>query len=296
MSKSLFDLWDDFMSAIMEDKIIYTDSGYASLISELVNCMIDFPQNPGVKIAMQEPKLYSTVVLISGGMDSAIAWELTKDEPDRLALFIDFQHEYSEKEKAAIQKLNIPVKIEKISDINFLPRWEHIIPGRNYLLLAMAERYVRHEGEIWLSAVQGESSETGGDKSELFFRLFERFIWLTNRKVVKVKTLKEKTKTAWLEWYIDTTGRIDILQSVSCVNGGDKECGGCHSCVRKWLAMQHAGLTDWRLCFTGDPQIAGKKYIDEYRVKLRYALEHLDFYHYSKDRCEEDLSVLDKIY
>lgn len=293
MSKSLFDLWDDFMSAIMEDKTIYTDSGYASLISELVNCMINFPQNPGVKIELKQPKLYSTIVLISGGMDSAIAWELTKDVHDRLGLFVDFQHEYSEKERSAIQRLNIPVTIEKISDVNFLPRWEHIIPGRNYLLLAMAEKYVRHEGDIWLSAVQGESTATGGDKSELFFQLFERFVWLTNRKVIHIRTIKNKTKTEWLEWYIQTTGKIDILKSVSCVNGGDKECGACHSCIRKWLAMQHAGIMDWRLCFKDDPAIVGGKYLAEYREKLQKAFSEKDFSHYSEARCQEDLSVLE---
>ncbi|MCK4686598.1 MAG: 7-cyano-7-deazaguanine synthase [Candidatus Lokiarchaeota archaeon] len=267
---------------------------YNTLTEQLISVMLDFPERPkDFKLKIQKPKEYKKVILVSGGMDSSIMWKINDKEKDKIGLYVDFRQNYALKEKKAI--MDFGIKAEFINyDLSNGITWEHIIPTRNFLLIALAEGFTSHEGEIWIGAVQGETVEDKGDKSELFFRLVEEFIWRTKHKKVFIKTLKAKTKNDWLKDYIKETGDMKILDTVTCFSGTDSEkgCGKCQACVRKWIALQYCKIDNISNYFEEDPYIGGKKYIENYKVKMTKALKENDFSHYSEKRCNQDLNVI----
>lgn len=278
--------------AIKNKRGIEWKEGYNTLTQELVKVMLDFPETPqGLHTELILPKLYKKVILVSGGMDSTIMWWLNGQEQDKIALYANLGQSYNKKEFAAIQRacmkplevINYPLKFDD--------NWKHIIPTRNFVLLALAEQLVAHEGEIWIGAVQGETETTKGDKSDLFFRLVEEYIWRTKNKKVFIKDLKEHTKNDWLRIYLNATNDKSILDTVTCFDGGVISCGKCQGCVRKAIAMKYCGL-DTTEYFKIDPFIGGKKYVDKYKIKMQEALDKKDFTHYSEDRAKQDLTVI----
>ncbi len=268
--------------------------GHTSLVEQLVSVMLDFPERPeDFELKVQKPKEYKKVILVSGGMDSSIMWKINDKEKDKIGLYVDFRQNYALKEKKAIMDFGIDAEFVDY-DLSNVPTWEHIIPTRNFVLIALAEELVAHEGEIWIGAVQGETVEDKGDKSELFFRLVEEFIWRTKHKKVHIKTLKAKTKNDWLRDYIKETGDMKILSTVTCFSGTDsgKGCGKCQACVRKWIALQYCNIEFINTFFDADPYVGGKQYIENYKTKMTKAIKENDYTHYSEKRCLQDLSVI----
>lgn len=261
------------------------------LVQNLVNVMLDFPEQPNnVTLTIETPRLYKKVVLVSGGMDSTIMWWLHREEKDKLALFVDLGLSYCKKEKSSL----IKTKITPLQVVEYPLRqisWKHIIPTRNFLLIALAQQHVKHGGEIWLGAVQGESSERAGDKSEAFFRLCERFIRFTTGKRIKIRTLKNKTKNDWLKKYLRATSDRSIFNTVTCYSGSAKGCGKCQACVRKWIALKYCKVEPTKY-FQKDPGKAGQEHIKKYKKVLAKALANRDFSHYSRRRCQQDLRIL----
>ncbi len=275
---------------------IEIDSGYSNILQQLVDVTMDFPETPGdFKIpVIKKPKQYKKVVLVSGGADSTIMWHINRHEESKIGLFVDVGQSYSQEEEIAVKRYVENVKIIR-NKMYSSEEWKHIIPNRNFYLITEAEKLVEHEGEIWLGAVQGETNEYSGDKSELFFRLFEELIWKTKRKIISIKTLKEKTKNDWLKQYINETGDKSIVtNTITCFSGKDgRPCGECQACVRKKISMVYCGVTDD--IFLKDPFVHGVEYVEKYKKKMRECLEKRDFTHYSEDRCIQDLQILEEI-
>lgn len=267
-------------------------NGHNSLTTELLNVAFDFPESPSdFKLSIVEPKkLYKSVVLVSGGMDSCIMWWLTRDNPDRLALFIDYGQPYADKEFNSLLDQGIaPLRVSYPLTIS--KGWDHIIPARNLTLIAIAEQFVKHDGELWIGVVSGEARQDAGDKSKLFFQLICNFIWRTKQKFVEIKTLEEFTKNVWLQKYLDATQDLSILKTVTCFSGGNGHCGKCQACVRKWIALRYNGFST-ESYFNKDPFTYGAKYIQRYIDVFQECLSSGDFSHYSEARCEQDLAVI----
>jgi 7-cyano-7-deazaguanine synthase in queuosine biosynthesis len=292
----LFQLARELETAILRDgRELVWRGGHSGLVREIVNVMLDFPETPnGFKLEVRAPVAdFAKVILLSGGMDSTVMWELNSQEQNKLGMYVNLGHPYAPKEMAALGRLGLPF-LEVDYKLQF-ESWGHIIPTRNFVLLALAELNTKHEGEIWLGAVQGESAEDKGDKSELFFRLFEELVWRAKNKKVFIRTLKAKTKNDWLQWYLSTTGRTDILDTVTCFSGGGtKGCGCCQACVRKWIAMRYCGIKPNVIIkyFEVEPYVGGREHIRKYWDALHACLLAEDFTHYSKERCVQDLAVI----
>jgi 7-cyano-7-deazaguanine synthase in queuosine biosynthesis len=280
--------------AIKENRNLEWKDGFNSLVSPLVDVMLDFPEKPSnFNLKVIRPKLYEKVILVSGGADSSIMWELNKKIDSKLAIYVNLGHQYVAKELEALEKFGINyLKLDY--PLSFGPMWNHIIPTRNFLLIALAEEYVKHEGEIWLGAVQGESSPDKGDKSDLFFRMVEELIWRTKHKKVTIKTLKGKTKNDWLKWYLETVGDDKILHTITCFEGGEQACGRCQACLRKWISLKYCNISEEFIdnYFKVNPYYGAKEAVEKYKTNMARALELNDFGHYSKDRCEQDLKVI----
>ena len=272
------------------------DSGYVNILNEMLQVCLEFPETPA-SFEIPEfttPKQYAKIILVSGGADSTIMWYLHRNFEDKTALFIDVGTPYSIKEKQAAEKY-IDKLIFQRKHMFTSPEWKHIVPGRNLLLLTEAEKLCKHEGEIWLGAVQGETSEDSGDKSQLFFNLFEELIWRTKRKKITIKTLKDKTKNDWLKWYIDHSGDIDVIKNtITCFDGtGAKACGRCQACLRKRISMAYCGIDDVSI-FDVDPFLVDSEFIEKYKKNMQIALDTQEFGHYSQQRCLQDLEILNR--
>ena len=266
------------------------------LIQALVDVTLEHPEKPeDVQIKVKKKKLYKDVILVSGGQDSTITYNLLLDinlgDSSRFkSIYVDLGQEYVEQEKKALDKLGIKYEVIKY-DISKLPKWKHILPARNLILLSIAEQFVDDGGKIHFGVVDGESENDKGDKSELFFKLFEEYIARTKQKYITIETMKGKTKNDWLKEYIDFAKDESILDTITCFAGGEKHCGKCQACVRKWIAMRYCELPTNDM-FEINPYEGGKEYIDKYKRVMTLALENKNFTHYSKKRCEQDLKVI----
>jgi|GEM_PF-7016735 len=272
------------------------------IMSEIISVMLDFPERPNdfrLDIYDSFPQ-YEHVILLSGGMDSMILWKTMKNIDNKIALFVDVGQKYARRELEVVRKFvkkeDLIIASKKIDT----PEWEHIIPTRNFVLLLLAEMYCADNGKTYLGAVQGESPDNKGDKSELFFRLFEELIFLNNRKTIQIKTMKNKTKNDWLKYYLEISGNdLSILNTITCFKvtvANRKEpagCGLCQACLRKWIAMKYCRL-DTKGFFNSDPGNEHSIHVKKYKEKFSKALETNNFTHYSKDRCVQDLGVLNE--
>lgn len=291
-----FDLVEmvDHWTTTPEDEFVWK-GGHYDLVKQISEVMLDFPETPeGAKFVLDPPELYDRVILVSGGFDSTICWLLNRDHPGSTqALYVNTGQDYSDKEQAALKDFGVPFESEEWEFPDRHPEWKHIIPGRNFVLLSMAEEWVKHEGEIWIGVVSGESSPDSGDKSPLFFRLFEDLIWRSKNKKITIKTIANKTKNDWLQWYFDKFHDWKILQTVTCFSDTEKHCGRCQACLRKWIQMRYCKVPEPLFeMFEIDPFVGAKEYVEKYLSTLQRVLDTRDFSHYTKERAEQDLEVL----
>jgi len=297
------DLEADWMS-----KRIVNQLEFQKMVTAALNC----PQN--------EFRTYQQVGLISGGMDSVIMWHIMQNEPGyKLAVFCDLGQSYNSAERDVLDQRQIPYVEEKL-DLSSRPNWDHIIPGRNMLMMLRAVDYVTDGGNLWLGCVDGESGYDDGDKSQRFFDLFQTYVKAEYDKQVKIKTMRTGTKTYWLSWYLGKTADFSILGTVTCFNPIEgKACCACQACLRKYLAIRYYSIT----CSTMiecDPTgnlleepfatwaehmdhpsyrqaiaVGCKPFIESYINKMETASANRNYSHYSEARIEEDLPLLQEL-
>lgn len=184
------------------------------------------------------------ILLYSGGMDSWLIRRLWK--PDE-CLYIDMKTRYSERERSRLDS-NIRV-------VDFpLGQWERedaIIPLRNlYLSMVVCNTFPDDDLDICLGATAGDrvldkSPDFSHKASDLLSYLWQTQHWTKGRKVNINIDFKNKTKTEMLAEYISRGGNIvdAWYGSFSCYNPvGDKNCGCCKPCFRKFVSFALNGM------------------------------------------------------
>ena len=88
-----------------------------------------------------------------------------------------------------------------------------------------------------------------------------------------------------------------VCNTITCFSAsGLIGCGECQACLRKWIAMEFAGLGYLvNSAFEKHPLSGASKYVENYQLAMTEALRAGDFRHYSKKRCEITLEVLNKV-
>lgn len=184
------------------------------------------------------------ILLYSGGMDSYIVAHMF---PDADLLYIDSGSRSSWKEKAML--MHAPRQVEVVPGVIDLSRFERedaIVPARNLFLVTIASFYGT---EILLASTKGDQST---DKDQGFANhMTEALNHIYNcshfegmpKISVEVPT-KQYTKLDLLEWYINAGYNTDRLlaDSVSCYSPQPGHCGRCKACIRKWTALEAAGV------------------------------------------------------
>ena len=276
------------------------DLRMTNLFWQLFTEAIHEPENPGEDISYIDQVTTSdnTVVLVTGGLDSTIAYHraLQESDGDVIGLYIDFGQPYAQREQDILNNLGIPFRYTSI-DIGYDSEnsdWKHIIPARNFLALDAAAYIAGRNGTVWFGVTHGESPARGGDKSQFFLHgtslLFSQ---LYGTK--EIKTLLDGTKTNNIKKFLEEGGNPEIiLNTYSCFNGTHKHCGHCQSCLRHYIALFNNGFSHETIMekYEMNPLENCGEYIEKYRRKMGHEIMGYTSKHYGFRRCEETLRVI----
>lgn len=200
------------------------------------------------------------VLLSSGGMDSF----LLAHEPElkgAVHVFADIGQAYFKKELKAAQYVaeTCGAEFQCVKTLN-MARFEHketgIIPFRNAELILCSAQFGQH---IYLGII---ADEVNSDKSPEFLRAMTQVLNISHRgqywtegKKFHLKTpFAHFSKTELVLRYLDRGGDLaHLTKSVSCYDGGNKHCGRCSSCFKRWVALTCATGRDQAHTFAQHP-------------------------------------------
>jgi 7-cyano-7-deazaguanine synthase in queuosine biosynthesis len=203
---------------------------------------------------------YDNILLLSGGIDSlaGLLYLLSKKEKV-LPFWIDFGQKNRVSENKVINlvknKLKIPVLIFKVDLKDYInigwTRWKNgIIPGRNFLFVALASLFIIKSPlknfKIWLCASRGEINYKHNDKSLFFYKTISKLLSLYAKKNIKVWTPFYKFNKAEIIYYWDkkwySKYKISFRDATTCYLGNN--CGLCSACCYRYINMLVAGIKD----------------------------------------------------
>lgn len=180
------------------------------------------------------------VLLYSGGLDSFILRQLA--EFDKIVYF-DVGTEDGKRE---MERLDSEVEIISLPLQRFeLPN--KIIPFRNYLFVLLAANF---GNRVFIATTLGDTTR---DKDYVFQGLSSSILNYFGGVEAKmpykaehfevVMPFKDRTKAEIIRDYRRVLEPIHVLkQSRSCYASGEKECGVCRSCLRKYVAFANNDL------------------------------------------------------
>lgn len=273
-----------------------------------VSNLFQVPEKPELFMSPEVMALPQRVcVPVTGGLDStllyfkikrdlAVGVESKRESIQIHTAYYDFGQSYAYKEIDALQRLGIPLSnhIDRRDMTNGGIYWKHILPGRNfYILASLAENHMPQGGVILFGAVDGEMPTQGGDKSKRFFAQLNTLFAALPYPVIIECPFQNMTKTDLVEWWLRSGGEKEILvNTVSCFNAEwvmPWHCGECQACLRKWLAF---ACNNIELKTEVPVKLGCVEYIEKYNRVLNEALNTGDFTKYSQRRCEQDLKGL----
>lgn len=208
------------------------------------------------------------VVLVSGGLDSYIAYRYGKIQYDNtIPMFVDYKQPYIDKEKSVVSTLFSNVRTVncdlcniELEGIPTLLKQE--IPGRNLLLCF----YGATIGDIvWLSSLSTEMNITSvRDKHPEFFMMTTAlltYIMKTKRNETVVESpFRNMTKSDVIKLGLSIGITIEELKSTSsCYHEKYFNCGECSTCFKRWVAMTNNGIEEEYRIFP---------YTNDYAVKV----------------------------
>lgn len=258
--------------------------------------MLKVPEAPStLTFTVDDAASAEVVIPVTGGLDSTVLyWRSMLAEEDPFAYYVRFGHKYTRKELKALDALGIDYHILEAGVVaNETSYWQHIIPGRNFLILSLLAEHMDYGGVIRFGAVEGEIPKSGGDKSVAFIAEVNRLFADLPYPVHVEVPLKKETKADLVAWWLENNLKVELLENtVSCFNAGAGHCGACQACLRKWLAFDYNGLT----LKTHTPVSKGcVPYINKYRTLMAQALRENDYSRYSEKRCRQDMTSLEKL-
>lgn len=239
---------------------------------------------------------YQVVVLLSGGIDSYVAYLYAKEKYNKvIPLYVDYGYPYAEIEKKALEELDLINEVE-IVDHSYLYEyqqegekyWGEIFPGRNWLLSIVASNYIDNHGEIWMVAIGGEVKKVWSDKSEYFFNKSSNILSRElNKDIIVTSPFTNATKGQIVQWYINQGYDIEMLKkTVSChflESYNDKPCGQCMGCAHRYIGMDYNGILEEH-----------KSSVKEYARKIYTKEINNPFNTYSKQRKKEIKEAIKK--
>ena len=231
------------------------------------------------------------VVLLSGGMDSTLAFMMShREDPTTRGLWVDLGQPYSKKEKSVIQflkkrysssifELSCLVVNEQNGNVPTIDN--QVIDGRNLTLACLAANY---GDEIWLCALDGEMHEYMPDKNKAFFDTATIALTQAYGRSVRVKTpFVDLTKAELIALALKKgITKEEILSTSTCYHPSIKKCGKCSACVKRWIALKLNKISE-----RTEKSPLDSEYAKFYKAAVQDAWNRQDFKHYNKKRIIE---------
>jgi len=163
-----------------------------------------------------------------------------------------------------------------------LAQWEEKdanIPLRNAFLAMVASKYdddvvlVVQQGEMYIPDRSIEFFNSGADWLE--------FLW--GHRITLTTPFLQMTKTDMVKWYLDhgfDPRKLGVTRS--CYSPGEKPCGNCSACFRRWVAFTNNNLVE-----EYEQPIKNFDGLQNYLDKLKRGV-------YDKKRTDETLLALKK--
>ncbi len=204
-----------------------------------------------------EPNDHEVVLNFSGGIDSTAGLLYNLDSSQNvLPLVVSFGQKNQAEELASIErirrKLAIAVKTVQVDLAQEVDKgareWQYIVPGRNFLFMAIANSILRRSqsasASIHLCAVKEElGKQKHRDKSLYYFRnVGKYFSQDTGKKITTGSPFTQYTKAEILYWWRTHWEKrygISPHDTATCYNG--HKCGTCRACFRREVSLICAG-------------------------------------------------------
>ncbi|WP_065089691.1 7-cyano-7-deazaguanine synthase [Acidihalobacter prosperus] len=210
--------------------------------------------------APRNPSNALTVVLLSGGIESATLLHREHREGPVEALFVDYAQRAAECERtaAAAQCATLGLELHRL-DLSAVGEafrngraWQpHVpLPHRNLILLSLALSFAtdRHAHRLCL-ALNREDAEAYPSGAPSFISDF-RALAAGLSEIAVDAPLIALEKAAIIR--LGNRLGVDYTHSYSCLLGRRRPCGGCPQCVKRRDAFAAAGLSDPALNPTED--------------------------------------------
>ncbi|HLE96948.1 MAG TPA: 7-cyano-7-deazaguanine synthase [Candidatus Thermoplasmatota archaeon] len=206
------------------------------------------------------------LVLLSGGIDSAVAlrWSLRQTK-DVVALTFDYHDRAAQEKQATValaEAAGVPLRVvtlpflREASDLSAEDRQnphladapEGYVPARNLVFYAIAANVAETLGASTIvGGHHGEDAELFPDASRPFFDRFEDLarlgVWSYRKRPFDValplghRTKEEVVRLAF-EW------NVPLELTWSCYGDGARACGRCRSCAERSAAFEAVGAAD----------------------------------------------------
>jgi len=205
------------------------------------------------------------VVLLSGGLDSAVALYLAKKQGFQCqCLIFDYNQRHRRELKSAqaiarhagckvqLLKISLPWKGSALLDKNIKLSKSHkkipstYVPGRNIIFLSFALSYAEAIGAqaIFIGAHIEDYSGYPDCRPE-FFRAFSRVAATGTKAGKRIKIINpilRKNKAQIIN--LGKKLAVPIRLTWSCYKGGERPCGKCDSCFYRAKGFKEAGMED----------------------------------------------------
>lgn len=214
----------------------------------------------------------TSVVLLSGGMDSTLSLAIARTESDRIAaLHLNYRHRTEQRELRAFNEIcdHYGIQDRLVIDLEFLRKIggssltdssmavgkadlknteipQTYVPFRNGNFLAMAASWaeVIHAERIYIGAVEEDSSGYP-DCRRSFFDSFEQTIDLGTRPETRISIITpliRMKKSEIVRKALELQAPLHLTWS--CYQSETEACGECDSCALRLRGFLEAGAED----------------------------------------------------
>lgn len=175
----------------------------------------------------------STVIMVSGGLDSFLAASL---HPKAIQVFVDWGQPYLGLERRAVDELYPAAKIVRVNGVP-IPD-DFYIPARNLMFATLG---VRFGTDVCLAGMRDEMC---ADKSPEAFQEMTDILTKHCKKPTRVfSPFWNMTKAEAVRDYLKSGGDPERLKkTVSCYGAGQEPCLDCEACFRRFVALQSNGI------------------------------------------------------
>jgi 7-cyano-7-deazaguanine synthase len=209
-------------------------------------------------------RLMRVVVLLSGGIDSATALYLTRQEPVEIFTMNMVYEEGYDSEAEASKRLADAGGVKKHFSI-YLPFFKHIeglyhppksqvvssayVPARNIVFYGVAAAYAETlAAERIVFGSNADDAKELPDASQTFIQAVNDLIRIGTRTGIEggsiriVNPLIGHSKVEVLKWAVRLG--VPLEMTWSCYENRKTPCGKCRGCLTRSKAFREAGLED----------------------------------------------------